>query len=183
MQASEQMAPLRDEGEQLRQPTSQPSLDTGLYRGYSQPSQELRRLTESDDDLTGQMQSMTIEREKRESKLYRKANDYDTLIGRLTELQQTRVSLENELQPLRVERASILLDNAQLREECESLATQCHRLEATVSDQSAILSANLDTYVEMQTKLNQATEQQQDVTEKSERHLTEYQNKLSQQEE
>ena len=154
-----------------------------LREQVSQQEQELGRLTEDNDVLAGQMQSMIDENKKMESELYRKANDYDTLMGRLTELQQTHVSLENELQPLREERASILRENAQLREESESLATRLHRLEATVSDQSAILSANLDTYVEMQTKLNQATEQQQDATEKSERHLTQYQNKLSQQEE
>ena len=156
-QEFEKLAPLKDEVEQLREHTSQ-------------QDHELRRLTDDNDDLTEQMQSMLDEREKRESELRRKANDYDTLMGRLTDLQQTRVSLENELQPLREERASILRENAHLREgsdpqnytklkmEYESLVTHCQQLEATVSEQSALLNVQQDTNVEMQTKLSQATD-------------------------
>ena len=156
-QEFEKLAPLKDEVEQLRD-------------HVSQQEQELGRLTEDNDVLTGQMQSMIDENKKMESELYRKANDYDTLMGRLTDLQQTRVSLENELQPLREERASTLRENAHLREgsdpqnyaklkvEYESLITRCQQLESTVSKQDTLLSAHQDTNFEMQSKLSQATD-------------------------
>ena len=143
VQEFEKLAPLKDELEQLREHTSQ-------------QDHELRRLTDYNNDLTGQMQSMLDEREKSESELYRKANDYDTLMGRLTDLQQTRVSLENELQLLREERASILRENAHLREvsesdsqnytklkmEYESLATHCQQLEPIREEKELILHEN-----------------------------------------
>ena len=50
------------------------------------------------------------------AELERKANDYDQLLERVSELQQVRVRLDHELAPLRAERASILSENAALRE-------------------------------------------------------------------
>ena len=50
------------------------------------------------------------------AELERKANDYDQLLERVSELQQVRVRLEHELAPLRAERTSILSENAALRE-------------------------------------------------------------------
>ena len=55
-QEFEKLAPLKDEVEQLREHTSQ-------------QDHELRRLTDYNNDLTGQMQSMLDEREKRESEM------------------------------------------------------------------------------------------------------------------
>ena len=68
--------------------------------------------------------------------LDRKASDYDQLMERVTELQQVRVQLENELSPLRAERANILSENAALRE-----------------------GSNPDKYLQLKTNYNKLSEQ------------------------
>ena len=80
--------------------------------------------------------------------LDRKASDYDQLMERVTELQQVRVQLENELSPLRTERANILSENAALREgsnpdkylqlktNYNKLSEQCVALQKYLTDES-----------------------------------------------
>ncbi|CAI8049860.1 hypothetical protein GBAR_LOCUS27449 [Geodia barretti] len=80
--------------------------------------------------------------------LDRKVSDYDQLMERVTELQQVRVQLENELSPLRAERANILSENAALREgsnpdkylqlktNYNKLSEQCVALQKYLTDES-----------------------------------------------
>ena len=80
--------------------------------------------------------------------LDRKVSDYDQLMERVTELQQVRVQLENELSPLRAERANILSENAALREgsnpdkylqlktNYSKLSEQCVQLQKQLTDES-----------------------------------------------
>ena len=80
--------------------------------------------------------------------LERKGSDYDQLLERVTELQQVRVQLENELAPLRAERANILHENATLRESSDpekylqlksnytKLSDECVKLQKRLTEES-----------------------------------------------
>ena len=86
---------------------------------------ELKRVQKENEELAQQMTMMVEEVErKREvpdttatsSNSAGNMMDYDTLMHRMEELQDTRVKMEEELRSLREERASILQENAGLRE-------------------------------------------------------------------
>ena len=82
--------------------------------------------------------------------LERKAAEYDQLIEQVTELQQIRVQLENELGPLKGEHAATLAENAALREGSQpekymqlktnysELSERCVKLQKGMTEESAI---------------------------------------------
>ena len=82
------------------------------------------------------------------AELERIASDYDRVMERVAELQQIRVRLENELTPLRAERANILNENAalreasnpdkylQLKESYTKLSEQCVQLQRSLTQES-----------------------------------------------
>lgn len=136
-----------------------------LREQRAQQVEEIRRLTAHNQNVTGQLQAVFDNSDKVDPEIARKASEYDTLLDRYHELQTTRINLENELQPLRQERATILRENALLREssnpesysklkqEHESLKAHCEQIES-------VLAAQEDTSREMQTKLDEATNPQ-----------------------
>ncbi len=145
----ENLAPLRDEVEHLREQTAQ-------------QEEEIRRLTTDNQDLTSQFQTLLDSSEKADPDIVRKANDYDTLLERYHDLQQTRIGLENEVQPLREERASMLRENALMREGSNpesytKLRLEHETLKARCEEVESVLAVNEDTNREMHTKLNDAT--------------------------
>ena len=100
----EKLSPLRDQVAHLQQ-------------DIIRLQQEVGRLSDHNAGLTAQLQEAAASSSGREMNEWkRKAADYDQLMERVTELQQVRVQLENELSPLRAERANILSENATLRE-------------------------------------------------------------------
>ena len=161
------MATLKNEVELLREQTVQ-------------QERAIQRLTSDNDDLTRQFQKVIDNSEQGDPELSRKASEYDTLLDRYYELQQTRVQLENELQPLRQERATTLRENAQLREgndpqkyarlkkDYDGLLEHCQQLESLVASHE-------DTNREMQAKLDQTTnpEMLQSIRERMERYKAE----------
>lgn len=82
--------------------------------------EEVKRLGKENEELAQQVTLMVEEGEQqREAQGARNEGrimDYDTMMKRLTELQDTRVTMEEELCQLREERASILKENADLHE-------------------------------------------------------------------
>ena len=145
----ENLTPLKDEIEHLREQTAQ-------------QEEEIRRLTADNQDLTSQFQTLLDSSEKADPEIVRKANEYDTLLARYHDLQQTRISLENEVQPLREERASMLRENALMREgsnpeSYRKLRLEYDTLKARCEEVESVLAMNEDTNREMQTKLNDAT--------------------------
>ena len=139
---------LKDEIEHLREQTAQ-------------QEDEIRRVTADNQDLTSQFQTLLDSSEKADPEIARKANDYDTLLARYHDLQQTRISLENELQPLREERAIMLHENALMREgsnpeSYRKLKLEYDTLKARCEEVESVLAVNEDTNREMQTKLNDA---------------------------
>ena len=131
---------------------------------------ELAQMKTNNAELYLQMQQLESDVEKGRHELAEKVSDYNTLSERFAELQQTRVNLENELQPLREERATILRENAHLLEgsdpkkyanlkkEHETLKTHCKQLEQALEEQSNLLSAHQESNVEMQQQLDKATD-------------------------
>ena len=126
-----------------------------LRREVAQPRQENDRLqqelaqaSEDSAELARQLQEMSSASGKI-GELECKAADYDQLMERVTELQQVRVQLENELSPLRAERANILSENAALREGSQpdkylqlknnytKLSDQCVQMQKTLTEESA----------------------------------------------
>ena len=100
----EKLAPLRDEVGRL-------------HAHASELEEQIKFLKADNEGLGKQLQSVVEESDRNRTEAYRKAPpDYDNLRDRFTELQQVRVQLENELLPLREERAAILLENTHLRE-------------------------------------------------------------------
>ena len=88
-----------------------------LHAHASELEEQIKFLKADNEGLGKQLQSVVEESERNRTETYRKAPpDYDNLRDRLTELQQVRVQLESELLPLREERATILTENARLRE-------------------------------------------------------------------
>ena len=120
--------------------------------------------------LHQQIQQLEADIEKSHVELSKKTSEYNTLNERFAELQKTRVNLENELQPLREERASILRENAQLLEgsdpkkhanlkkEHEALQAHCQQLKQALDEQSSLLSAHQESNAEMQQQLDKATD-------------------------
>ena len=159
----ERLAEFREEVQQLRE--------------------ENTRLTSDNEELTRDIQSVLDENEKKQVETAHKLSEYDTLMSRFVQLQQTRVTLEKELQPLREERAAILMENATLREgsqpqsytklkqEHKELKKYCDNLQAQLDEQSYLISA----HQEMQQKLDQATdpERLQSIRERMERYKQE----------
>ena len=140
---------LKDEIEHLRERTAQ-------------QEEEIRRLTADNRDLTSQFQTLLDSSEKADPEIARKAIEYDTLLARYHDLQQTRIGLENEVQPLREERASMLRENALMREgsnpeSYRKLRLEYDTLKARCEEVESVLAMNEDTNREMQTKLNDAT--------------------------
>ena len=107
--------------------------------------------------------------EMKQGEMGRKASEYDTLMERFMELQQVRANLENELSPLREERAGILRESAVLREgaqpekyarlkqEYASLGVQCEQLQETLQHEKGLVQRHLDTNVQLEQKLKEAT--------------------------
>ena len=110
-----------------------------------QQERAIQRLTSDNDDLTCQFQNVIDNSEQVDPELSRKVSEHDTLLDRYHELQQTRVQLVNELQPLRQERATMLRENAQLKEgndpqkyarlkkEYDGLMEHCQQLECQLA--------------------------------------------------
>ncbi len=148
-QEFENMAPLKNEVEHLRALTAQ-------------QDEEIKKLTEDNNDLTTQFQTLLENSGRTDPETARKAAEYDVLIERYHDLQRTRISLENELQPLREERAKILRENAQLREgtnpeSYKKMAVEYQTLKARSKELEDALAVHEDTNRAMQTKLNEAT--------------------------
>lgn len=147
---AEKISPLQDRVEQLQT--------------------ELARVRTANDDLQQQIQQLEADVAKSQRELSKKVADYNTLNERFVELQETRVTLENELQPLRKERASILRENAhllegsdpkkyaELKNKHEELEAHCKQLEHALEEQSSILSIHQESNVEMQQQLDKATD-------------------------
>ena len=131
---------------------------------------ELAQIQDINGQLHQQMQQLEGDIEKSQYELAKKASDYNTLNERFAELQQTRVNLENELLPLREERASILRENAHLLEgsdpkkyanlkkEHEALQAHCLELTQELDEKSSLLSAHQESNAEMQQQLDKATD-------------------------
>ena len=141
-----------------------------LREQLDQMEVKLAQVEDVNKPLHQQIQQLESDIEKSRNELFLKTTDYNTLNERFAELQETRVNLENELQPLREERASILRENAHLlegsdpkkysnlRKEHESLQARCQQLEQTLNEQSRLLSAHQESNVEMQQQLDKATD-------------------------
>ena len=153
----EKLSPLRDEVARLHQESVR------LH-------QELARVTEDNAGLGKQLQELSSGRGK-VGELEQKANDYDQLMERVTELQQVRVQLENELTPLRAERATILSENTTLREGSQvekyvqlknsyaALSDQCVQLQKSLTEESAINKKMELANRELQQQLEQTTDE------------------------
>ena len=127
----EKLSPLRDEVAQLQQENIR-------------LQEEAARATEDSAGLAKQLEEVMSTREAAEGK----PADYDQLMERVLELQQVRVELENELGPLRAERAHVLSENAALREGTQAdkyanlksnyakLSEQCVQLQKTLTKES-----------------------------------------------
>ena len=160
----ERLAEFREEVQQLRE--------------------ENTRLTSDNEELT---REILDENEKKQVETAHKLSEYDALMSRFVQLQQTRVTLEKELQPLREERAAILMENATLREgsqpqsytklkqEHKELKKYCDNLQAQLDEQSYLISAHQDSNAEKQQKLDLATdpERLQSIRERMERYKQE----------
>ena len=153
----EKLSPLRDEV-------------AGLRQENARLQQELACATEDNAELGRQLQELSSGRGK-VGELEQKANDYDQLMERVTELQQVRVQLENELTPLRAEHAIILSENATLREGSQvekyvqlknnytALSDQCVQLQKTLTVESAINKKMELANRELQQQLEQTTDE------------------------
>ena len=131
---------------------------------------ELAEVHVTNRQLHQQIQQLEGDIEKSHTELSKKTSDYNTLNERFAELQQTKINLENELQPLLEERASILRENAHLMEgsdpkkyanlkkEHEALQAHCQQLEQALDEQSSLLSAHQESNAEMQQQLDKATD-------------------------
>ena len=148
----EKLTPLRERAEQLESDHAQlQAINIELYE---------------------QIQQLEGDRDKSQQELAKMTSEFNTLSERFAELQETRVNLENELQPLREERAKILRENAHLLEgsdpekhaslkkEFEALQSHCKQLELALEEQSNLLSAHQESNVEMQQRLEKATDQE-----------------------
>ncbi|CAI8049861.1 hypothetical protein GBAR_LOCUS27449 [Geodia barretti] len=150
----EKLSPLRDQLARATQDNSQLHREVGrLRQDNSRLEAELARASADNTGLARQLeetesaQEVGGERGTR-GELDRKVSDYDQLMERVTELQQVRVQLENELSPLRAERANILSENAALREgsnpdkylqlktNYNKLSEQCVALQKYLTDES-----------------------------------------------
>lgn len=90
-----------------------------LQERVDQLEGERTQIQDTNRHLHQQIQQLEGDLEKSHTELSKKTLDYNTLNECFTELQETRVNLENELQPLLEKRASIsciLRENAQLLE-------------------------------------------------------------------
>jgi chromosome segregation ATPase len=183
----EKLSPLRDEVAQLHQENAR-------------LKQELALVSEDNTGLARQLQEMSGA-SGRVGGLERKASEYDQLMERVTELQQVRVQLENELTPLRAERANILSENAALREgsqpekylqlksnfaklseECVQLqkcltdeSTESERLRKRLAEESAINRRMEEANRQLQQQLEEATDEKglQAIRERMERYKQE----------
>ena len=143
---------------------------TPLQEDMEQLQDEFIQAQSANEVLQQQVQQLEDDLEKTQHELVEKVDNYNTLSGRFAELQQTRVNLENELQPLREERAKVLRENAHLLEgsdpkkyatlkkEHETLLTHSKQLELALEEQSSLLSAHQESNVEMQQQLDKATD-------------------------
>ena len=141
-----------------------------LQERVDQLEGELTKVQDTNRHLHQQIQQLEGDVEKSCTELSKKTSDYNTLNERFAELQQTRVNLENELQPLLEERASILRENAHLLEgsdpkkhanlkkEHEALQAHCQQLKQALDEQSSLLSAHQESNAEMQQQLDKATD-------------------------
>ena len=153
----EKLAPLRDEVGRLHAHIG------GL-------EEQIRSLQSDNESLGKQLQSVVEESERKQVETYRKAPpDYDNIRSQLAELQQVRVQLENELVPLREERARILTENTRLREgtqpekyanlkeNYEVLDGHCRQVEKALEEQKALVERLTETNSRMQVQLSEAT--------------------------
>ena len=116
------------------------------------------------------------------------SSEYDRLMERLTELQETRVKLEGELGPLREERAATLQELSQLREmvkhperyeklreENSSLKEQCGQLQEMLQAERGNNQRQKEANKQLTQKLQDTTnpEQLQTVKERLERYRQE----------
>ena len=141
-----------------------------LQERVEQLEGDLAQVQDTNRHLHQQIQQLEGDTEKSRTELSKKVLDYNTLSERFAELQETRVNLENELQPLLEERASILRENAQLLEgsdpkkhanlkkEHEALQAHCQQLKQALDEQSKLLSAHQESNAEMQQQLDKATD-------------------------
>ena len=160
---------------------------TPLQERVDQLVGDLAQAQSVHEGLYQQIQQLEDDLEKSQRELAEKVLENNTLNERFVELQKTRVNLENELGPLREERATILRENAHLLEgsdpkkyanlkkENEDLKTHCQQLELALEEQSNLLSAHQESNVEMQQQLEKATdaERLQSIRERMERYKQE----------
>ena len=143
---------------------------TPVQERVNQLEIELAQMQGNNEMLHRRIEQLENDIERNKQELSEKISDYNILMKRFTELQETRVNLENELQPLREERATILRENAHLLEgsdpkkyaslkkEFEALQTHCEELEFSLHEQGSLLSAHQESNVEMQQQLDKATD-------------------------
>ena len=170
----EKLAPIREEVEHLR-------------THIDELEERIRRLSADNEGLGKQLQAVVDDGEMKQGEMGRKASDYDTLMERFIELQQVRANLENELGPLREERAGILRESAVLREgaqpekyarlkqEYASLGVQCEQLQEALQHEKDLVQRHLDTNVQLEQKLKEATnpDKLQSIRERMERYRQE----------
>ena len=168
----EKLSPLRDEVSHLQQE------NTRLQ-------QDAARALHDNEGLARQLEEVIRTKGAVAGGLEDKGSEYDKLMERVTELQQIRVQLENELSPLRAERANILSENAALREgsqpekymqlksnyaklseECVQLqknlteeSNEFNQLRKTLTEESAINKKLEEVNCELQKQLQLATDE------------------------
>ena len=131
--------------------------------------EEVDKLRKENEDLSKQITLIVEEGERDQSRHAGKNTmDYDALIDRMTQLQETRVAMEGEIAQLREERANILQENAVLREgsqpqlyanlksKYESVFKQLREKELALSEEKKLNHELHSANLEFQQKLNQA---------------------------
>lgn len=134
--------------------------------------EEVKRLRKENEELAQQVTLMVEEGECKEALAAKGSNvmDYDSMMKRMAELQDTRVTMEGELCQLREERASILQENASLREGSQpqnyanlkenykGVVGMLHEAEVALSEEKKLNSELQSVNLELHQKLVSATD-------------------------
>ena len=169
----EKLAPLKDKVAHLQEENAR-------------LTEEITMAKEDNAGLGRQLQELSGNH-GRQGELERKTAEYDTLMERMTELQRVRAQLENELVPLREERAAILTENAQLQEGSQpekytqlmsnysSLSSRCIEMQKSLTQESELSKKLEEANRELQQQLHEATNEKnlQSIRERMERYRQE----------
>jgi hypothetical protein len=139
--------------------------------------EEVKKLQRENKELGQQVTLLVEEGERKETLVASEGGqggsnfmDYDTMMKRMTELQDTRITLEGELCQLREERAGILQENASLREgsqpqnytnlktRYESVVDVLHKTEVALSEEKKTNSELQSVNLELHQRLVTATD-------------------------